>query len=107
MVLPADWPDAHGFVPPGPSPVRPPCLPCQGPVITHTRIYQGNGTDFTAGFSSYVSYRDEARFGRRESYLERSDDFIRFCCHLHITETLTARGGGGETRVVKRCSDSR
>ena len=35
-----------------------------------------------------------------QGYLQRSDEFIRFCCHLHIWEMLTARGGAGETRVV-------
>jgi hypothetical protein len=107
MALPLEWPDARGFIPPGPSPVRPACVPCQGPVITHTRIYQGNDTDFTTALSSYVAFRDETRFGGWKTYLERSEDFIRFCCHLHISETLVARGGGGETRVVKRWSDCR
>jgi hypothetical protein len=107
MALPPEWPDARGFIPPGPSPVRPPCVAQQGPVMTHTRIYQGNDTDFTTALSSYVSFRDETRFGGWKTYLERSEEFIRFCCHLHISEMLTARGGGGETRVVKRWSDNR
>ena len=107
MALPPEWPDARGFMPPGPSPARPPCVTQHGPVMTHTRIYQGNDSDFTAALSSYVSFRDETRFGGWKTYLERSEDFIRFCCHLHIAEMLTARGGGGETRVVKRWSDSR
>ena len=40
--------------------------------------------------------------GGWQGYLERSDDFIRFCCHMHISEMLSARGGAGETRVVWR-----
>ena len=39
--------------------------------------------------------------------LQRSDDFIRFCCHKHIAEMLTARGGAGETRVLLRWSEGR
>lgn len=105
--FPAGWPDARGFVPPGPSPVRPAMRPHDGPVMTHTRIYQGNNPDFTAALASYVSFRDDARFGGWQSYLERSDDFIRFCAHMHLAEMLTARGGGGETRVVRRWSQSR
>lgn len=104
---PAGWPDARGFTPPGPSAERPRCVPTLGPVMTHTRIYRGNDPDFTAALASYVSFRDEARFGGWQSYLERSDDFIRFCAHLHLAETLTARGGGGETRVLRRWSESR
>ncbi|MCA9239677.1 MAG: hypothetical protein KDA37_05745 [Planctomycetales bacterium] len=106
-IFPPDWPDARGFTPPCPSPVRPPCVPHDGPVMTHTRIYHGHDPDFTAALASYVSFRDDARFGGWQSYLQRSDDFIRFCAHLHISEMLTARGGGGESRVVRRWSESR
>ncbi|MEM6798758.1 MAG: hypothetical protein AAF589_04520 [Planctomycetota bacterium] len=105
--LPPDWPDARGFMPPGPSPTRPRCVPQLGPVMTHTRIYRGHDPDFTAALASYVSFRDDARFGGWQSYLERSDDFIRFCTHLHLAEMLTARGGGSETRVTRRWSESR
>jgi hypothetical protein len=98
--LPPNWPDERGFIPPGPSPMRPPCIPNNGPIITHTRLYQGNDSEFTEALSSYVNFREDARFGGWQNYLQRSDDFIRFCCHLHISEMLSARGGAGETRVV-------
>jgi len=106
-LLPADWPDARGFRPAGPCATRPACVPTLGPVITHTQIYRGHDPDFTAALASYVGFRDDARFGGWQSYLERSDDFIRFCAHLHLAELLTARGGGGETRVARRWSVSR
>ncbi|TWT32387.1 hypothetical protein KOR34_41500 [Posidoniimonas corsicana] len=106
-MFPPDWPDARGFTPPCPSPVRPVCQPSDSPVMTHTRVYHGHDPDFTAALASYVSFRDDARFGGWQGYLQRSDDFIRFCAHLHISEMLTARGGGGESRVVRRWSESR
>ncbi|MEM8864700.1 MAG: hypothetical protein AAGF31_04055 [Planctomycetota bacterium] len=106
-MAPVGWPDARGFTPPGPSPTRPACVPTHGPVMTHTQIYRGHDADFTAALASYVSFRDDARFGGWQSYLERSEDFIRFCAHLHLAEMLTARGGGRETRVVSRWSESR
>lgn len=105
--LPTDWPDECGFVPPPPSPVRPACCPNNGPVMTHTRIYHGTDSEFTEALASYYHFRDDARFGGWQNYLQRSDDFIRFCCHVHISEMLSARGGAGETRVVWRWSDSR
>ena len=105
--LPPDWPDERGFIPPGPSPVRPPCVPNNGPIMTHTRIYHGHDSEFTEALASYYHFRDDARFGGWQTYLQRSDDFIRFCCHLHIAEMLSARGGAGETRVVWRWSDGR
>jgi hypothetical protein len=106
-ILPPDWPDERGFIPPGPSPTRAPCIPNNGPIMTHTRIYIGNDSEFTEALASYYSFRDDARFGGWQNYLQRSSDFIRFCCHMHISEMLSARGGAGETRVVWRWPESR
>lgn len=86
---------------------RPPCLPFNGPVMTHTRIYLGTDSDFTDALATYYHFRNDARFGGWENYLQRSDDLIRFCCHLHISEMLSARGGGDETRVRWEWSDCR
>jgi hypothetical protein len=98
--LPADWPDPSGFVPAPPSAVRPPLRPQTRPVLTHTRNYNGNDSNFTRALENYAAFQDDARFGGWQGYLTRSDDFIRFCCHMHLTEMLTARGGASETRVV-------
>ncbi len=100
--LPPDWPDPRGFIPPPPSPVRPPYCPQHEPVITHTRIYHGDDERLTERLEDYFFFRDDARYGGWQGYLLRSQDFIRFCCYLHITETLAARGGTSETRVVWR-----
>ncbi len=105
--LPPDWPDPRGLVPPPPSCQRPECHRSDEPVMQHTKIYLGNDPDFTASLQNYAVYRDDARFGGWGSYLQRSDDFIRFCCHRHIAEMLTARGGAGQTRVVIRWPESR
>ncbi len=82
-------------------------MPCAEPVLRHTKTYNGNDGQFTEALASYVFFKDEARGVNWQSYLIRSDDFIRFCCHMHIFEMLTARGGGGETRVVWRWSNDR
>jgi hypothetical protein len=105
--LPRDWPDPQGFTPLPPVSARPPGLPTAEPVIRHARTYNGHDSDVTEALSTYVYFRDDARFGGWQSYLQRSDDFIRFCCYLHITEMLTARGGAGETRVVWRWPTNR
>ena len=96
------WPDPHGFVPPPPSPERPPFIPSNAPVMCHTQAFNGHDTAFTDALEDYYLFRDDARFGGWQGYLERSDDFVRFCCYLHIREMLTSRGGAGETRVVWR-----
>jgi hypothetical protein len=107
VAMPANWPDERGFIPPPPSAERPACCPHNGPVMTHTRIYSGSDSEFTEALASYYHFRDDARFGGWQNYLQRSDDFIRFCCHMHISEMLSARGGAGETRVVWQWSDCR
>jgi hypothetical protein len=102
--LPPAWPDPRGLISPPPTPAPPPCWPSDSPVMQHTRTYNGHDSEFTEALASYYYFRDDARFGGWQSYLERSDDFIRFCCHMHIWEMLSARGGAGETRVVWRWS---
>jgi len=105
--LPPDWPDNSCFVPPSPQAVRPACVPYHGPVLSHSRIYHGTNPDVTNALKGYVYFRDDARRGGWESYLQRSDDFVRFCCHMHISEMLAARGGARKTRVVWRWPESR
>jgi len=100
--LPPDWPDPRGFISPPPTAQPPPCWPTPAPVMRHTQAYNGHDPEFTEALASYYFFRDDARFGGWQSYLERSEDFIRFCCHMHIWEMLSARGGAGETRVVWR-----
>lgn len=100
--LPPQWPDPRGFVPLGPQAERPRFRPQYEPIITHTRIYHGQDAEFTQRLENYFFFRDDARFGGWGGYLERPDDFQRFCCYLHVTETLAARGGAGEGRVVWR-----
>jgi hypothetical protein len=100
--LPPDWPDPRGFVPPPPSAMRPPVRPQFEPVLTHTRLYHGDDPRVTERLEDYYFFRDDARDGGWYGYLSRSDDFMRFCCHLHVTEMLAARGGVGKSRVVWR-----
>jgi hypothetical protein len=100
--LPPDWPDPSGFAPPLPQATRPSAMLSREPVMRHTRTYSGNDTRVTTALENYYFFRDDARFGGWQSYLQRSDDYVRFCCHMHIAELLTARGGAGESRVVWR-----
>ncbi len=76
------------------------CLPSAEPVLKHVAVYQGNDPRVVEALKNYYALRKDARFGDWMGYLQRSDDFIRFCCRLHIYEMLTARGGAGKTQVV-------
>ena len=107
QLLPPDWPDPRGFLPQSPRPEKPKLLPQHAPIITHTRLYDGRDLEFTEQLSNYFDFLDDARFGGWQGYLVRSEDFMRFCCHLHITEMLAMRGGVGKSRVLWRWPISR
>ena len=100
--FPPNWPDPRGFIPPPPSPQRPPYIPSNEPVLRHADFYSGNDADFTTALENYHYSRDDARKDGWQGTLQRSDEFIRFCCYKHIAEMLTAHGGGGETQVLYR-----
>lgn len=106
-LLPANWPDPTGFIPDAPSPARPPLVAQTRPIITHTRIYRGNDAYVTDKLADYVNNGDEARAGGWQNYLNRSNDFIRFCCHLHIDEMLESRGGRDQSDLILRWPISR
>jgi len=105
--LPTDWPDPSGLIPDGPKPHRPPMVPYQGPVISQIRSYSENDGEFTSKAEKYYFFLDDARNGGWQGFLDRSDDFIRFCCYSHITEMLSLRGGAGESQLAIRWDERR
>lgn len=100
--LPEDWPDPRGFMPDGPQPQRPPMLAQHEPIISHMRSFNGHDEDLTEQLEDYFYFRDDARFGGWQAYLQRSEDFIRFCCYQHLSETLISRGGQDKSRLIFR-----
>jgi hypothetical protein len=102
VALPAQWPDPEGFIPAGPRTERPSLIAQYEPVISYMKAYNGSDEDFTESLEEYFYFRDDVRFGGWQAYLQRSEDFIRFCCHRHIAETLAARGGQLESRLILR-----
>jgi hypothetical protein len=100
--LPANWPTPQGFIPPSPTTSPPKARLQHDPIISYMRTYNGNDEDFTEALEAYFYFRDDARFGGWQAYLQRSEDFIRFCCHQHIIESLSSRGGQLESRMILR-----
>lgn len=106
--LPPHWPNPSDLIPDPPTPVRPPAARVNHkPVLSHTRIYRGNDPYVTERLADYVETGDDARPTGWQGYLHRSDDFVRFCCHLHIAEMLEARGGSDESDLILRWPLSR
>lgn len=100
--LPSQWPDPRGFVPDPPRANRPEMQPQHDAIISHMRNFNGHDEDFTRQLEEYFYFQDDARFGGWQAYLQRSEDFIRFCCHLHLVETLALRGGQDKSRLILR-----
>jgi hypothetical protein len=72
------------------------------PIISYMRSFNGHDEDLTQQLEEYFYFRDDARFGGWQAYLQRSEDFIRFCCYQHLSETLISRGGQDKSRLIFR-----
>lgn len=70
------------------------------PLYSYTRFFDGRDARLTARLRDYVELSGDLRSGGWESYLDRSDDFIRFSCHLMISEMLMLHGGESSRRTV-------
>jgi len=105
--MPAKWPDPTGLIPDAPSPTPPALLLQTKPVLSHTRLYRGDDVYVTDRLSDYVGNDVDTRVGGWQSYLNRSNDFIRFCCHLHISEMLESRSGSDQSDLILRWPISR
>ena len=106
-LLPEHWPNPTDLIPDPPSPTPPRMIVNHEPILNHTRIYRGDDPYFTERLSNYIESSDDARPASWQGYLKRSDDFIHFCCHLHITEMLESRGGREESDLIFRWPLSR
>lgn len=70
------------------------------PLYSYTRFFDGRDARLTARLRDYVELSGDLRAGGWESYLNRSDDFIRFSCYLMITDMLMLHGGESSRRTV-------
>jgi hypothetical protein len=105
--LPIHWPDPTDLIPDPPAPVAPIAIVSHAPVLTHTRLYRGDDPYFTNRLADHVETGDDARPSGWQGYLKRSEDFIHFCCHLHIVEMLESRGGSEQSDLILRWPVSR
>jgi hypothetical protein len=100
--MPAVWPEKGKDAAGNGNCPKPACNPNDAPVMQRTRTYNGNDAQFIEALKTYYNFADDARLGGWQGYLQRSDDFIGFCCHMNVWEMLSARGGAGPSRVVWR-----
>jgi len=102
--LPHDWPDPRGFIPAGPQPERPVgTVRNEGPIISWINVYKSNDSEFMQALAEYdLLFRDDRRLSGKQAILMNSNEFIAFCCRMHIWEIFTARGGAGPAQRVTR-----
>jgi len=99
-----DWPDPRGFIPEGPQPERPVgTKKNEGPIISWINVYNGNDSEFMQALDDYnLLFRDDKRLSGRQTILANRNEFIPFCCRMHIWEIFSARGGAGPAEKVSR-----
>lgn len=74
------------------APVHP--MPVVEPwVVRHSRIFDGSNRGLVRRVKDYVHMHTDLRGGDEFGYLERVQDFERFCCYRMIYEMLEAAGG--------------
>jgi len=102
--LPHDWPDPRGFIPEGPRPERPAgTRKNNGPIISWINVYNGNDSEFMQALQDYdFLFRDDKRLNSKRTILTNRNEFIAFCCRMHIWEIFAARGGAGPAQRVIR-----
>lgn len=98
--LPPDWPDPTGFIPPGPQTAPPDPRPQDRPIIEHVRQYDAADRWFTQALAERQVGREDLRNDDWTATLHRKQEFIRFCCRLHLSETLSLRGGAQEPKTT-------
>lgn len=70
------------------------------PLMSYTRMYDGADPKVVARLRDYVELSGDLRSGGWQSYLYRSEDYIRFTAHSMIVEMLQVHGGESKKRVV-------
>lgn len=94
----AGWPTRSG------QPVRAFCDPSQPdgvqPVMSYTNLFDGTDRKLIQALKGYYYLKGDTRSGGWEAYLHRSDDFLRFACHMMIVDMLRKHGAPLATEKV-------
>lgn len=77
------------------------------PLMSYTRMFDGADPKLTARLRDYTELSGDLRAGGWQSYLYRSEDFIRFSSHVMIVEMLQLHGGEARKRVVFKLRKNR
>ncbi|MEM9701987.1 MAG: hypothetical protein AAF907_06045 [Planctomycetota bacterium] len=84
----------------GPIPAPRPKRPL--PYMSYIRLYDGADADVAAALRDQQALSGDLRSGGWQAQINRSEDFIRFCCKRSIQEMLELHGGLAERKYVLR-----
>lgn len=98
-------PGQNGMVADGDSPsiaAAAPTVPAAAmlPLMSYTRFFDGADPALVWQLRRYYAWRGDFRSGGWESYLYRSDDFLRFTAHVMIVEMLSLHGGRVKSETI-------
>ena len=77
-------------------------LPAPLPYMSYVRLFDGADEDVVAALRDRRALSGDLRSGGWEASLNRSEDFIRFCCRRSIREMLELHGGLAEREYTLR-----
>ncbi|MFH5802937.1 hypothetical protein [Alienimonas sp. DA493] len=80
-------------------------LPEPLPYMSYVRLYDGADEDVAAALRDRRALSGDLRSGGWEAQINRSEDFIRFCCRRSIREMLELHGGLAEREYTFRGLD--
>ncbi len=69
------------------------------PVMSYTEMFDGKNEEIVELLRDYVELQGDKRSGGWEGYMQRTDDYIEFCCHMMIVDMLSLHGGALRTKV--------
>lgn len=69
------------------------------PVMSYTKMFDGKNPEIVRLLRDYVEVRGDLRSGGWEGFMQRTDDYISFCCHTMIIDMLSLHGGALKTKV--------
>ena len=75
--------------------------------LRHARALAPTRLPVIAASRRRIFFQKHGGGGGWQTYLQRSDDFTRMCCHGHLPEMPGTRDGAGKTRVVWSWSNGR
>lgn len=68
-------------------------------IMSYTKFFDSKDPEIVGLMRDYVEIQGDQRSGGWEGYMERTEDFVRFACHVMIVDMLSLHGGAMKTKM--------